>query len=189
MGDFKFRFILMDILLLIIFIGLINTIFDFSRNLYFGLNLIILLGFMFFSFIAMVAIYNDARWGFTVLFIVLGILLINMLVILYFKGRTGYFFTITLLSLLAFLISLFSIKKKEEEELKEDEPVEEEVKKEFKPGKFVASKLGKTYHTPDSDWAKKIKKSNQVWFNDEDEAKKAGYKPGSSVKEKVYKNF
>ncbi len=46
------------------------------------------------------------------------------------------------------------------------------MKKTFKPGKVIASKSGKFYHSPKCDWAKKIKKKNQVWFDDEKEAKK-----------------
>lgn len=42
-------------------------------------------------------------------------------------------------------------------------------------GKFVASKNSKYYHWPWSPWAKNIKPQNQIWFNSEEEAQKAGY--------------
>jgi hypothetical protein len=56
------------------------------------------------------------------------------------------------------------------------------VKKEFKPGKFIASKSGSVYHAPKCDWAKKIAKKNQVWFNTKDQANKKGYKQHSCLK-------
>jgi hypothetical protein len=56
-------------------------------------------------------------------------------------------------------------------------PIEEilPVKKEFSPGKYVASKSGKMYHKPRCDWAKKISRKNLVWFGSEKEAEKEGY--------------
>jgi len=42
-------------------------------------------------------------------------------------------------------------------------------------GIIVASKSGTKYHWPWCSWAKKIKPENQVWFNSEAEAQKAGY--------------
>jgi|TARA_B100002003_G_C14142631_1_gene549374 hypothetical protein len=59
--------------------------------------------------------------------------------------------------------------------------VKKTVQKEFKPGKFVASKTGSVYHAPKCDWAKKISKKNQVWFNTKDQAKKKGYKQHSCL--------
>ena len=83
---------------------------------------------------------------------------------------------------IGFVISTANIKKEEEEY---EEPIgeekEEEVYTNFEPGKYVASKTGSTYHIPKCDWAKKIKKKNQVWFDDEKEAKKS-YKAHSCVK-------
>ena len=46
----------------------------------------------------------------------------------------------------------------------------------------MASKSGTKYHAPKCDWAKKIKKSNAVWFISKEEAKKAGYKKDDCVK-------
>jgi len=56
------------------------------------------------------------------------------------------------------------------------------TKKTFKPGKYIASKTGVKYHAPKCDWAKKIKKSNAVWFDSKEAAKKAGYKKDDCVK-------
>lgn len=43
-------------------------------------------------------------------------------------------------------------------------------------GKYVASKRGKYYHEPKSEWAQKIKPENQVWFANKEAAWEAGYK-------------
>ena len=51
----------------------------------------------------------------------------------------------------------------------------------FYPGKYIASKRGAVYHAPKCDWAKKIYKSQRVWFKSDDEAKKAGYKKHSCL--------
>ena len=52
----------------------------------------------------------------------------------------------------------------------------------FYPGKYLASKNGSVYHSPKCDWAKKISKSQRVWFKSDDEAKKNGYRKHSCLK-------
>ncbi len=49
------------------------------------------------------------------------------------------------------------------------------------PGKYVASKKGKYYHEPKSEWAKKIKKENQVWFKNRQDAWEQGYRAHKDV--------
>ena len=188
MGEFKLSLFVMDIILLIVFLGLITMIFNLHRT-FFALELIFFLIIVFFAFISMIAAYNDARWGWIFLFYILGLIIVDMLFIYYIKGRPEFFFTVTIVALIGFLTSVMNIKKKEEFEVEAPEDVEAEVSKEFKPGKYVASKTGSKYHAPKCDWAKRIKKSNQVWFNTEAEAKKKGYKADSCVKGNVYKNF
>ena len=51
-----------------------------------------------------------------------------------------------------------------------------EIKKEFSPGKYIASKTGKKYHIPKCDWAKRIKESNRIWFDSKEEAEEKGLK-------------
>lgn len=187
MGDNKNAglFLVYDIILLISFIGLIMLSFNFS-----GLLLIGELGLIFFllllSFIAIVAVYAGARWGHGLLFFVFAIILIDLLFI-YFKFKTiGAIHFITLLvSVIGFIMSIASIKGEEEFDAYEPTPeINEDVKAEtdYSPGKFVASKTGANYHAPKCDWAKKIKKANQVWFDSEAEAKKDGYKAHSCLK-------
>ena len=71
-----------------------------------------------------------------------------------------------------FFVSLFNIM---------GEKKAPKIKKTFKPGKYIASKTGKTYHAPKCEWAKKIKKKNVVWYDNDKEAKKAGLKAHSCL--------
>lgn len=66
--------------------------------------------------------------------------------------------------------------------------IKEEIKKEnknveatFTPGKFVASKKANKFHSPKCDWAQRISKENQIWFNSEAEAKAKGFEPDKCV--------
>lgn len=47
-------------------------------------------------------------------------------------------------------------------------------------GKLVGSKNSDKYHLPECAGAKKIKPENQIWFQSEEEAQKAGYKPAGN---------
>lgn len=47
-------------------------------------------------------------------------------------------------------------------------------------GKYVASKLGASYHYPWCQGALKIKEENKIWFQTKEEAEKAGYKPAGN---------
>ena len=91
-----------------------------------------------------------------------------------------------LFAAIGFVVSVLNIKEEKHEkyrpvEEKKEEEKEEPVYTNFEPGKYVASKTGNSYHIPKCDWAKKIKKGNQVWFNDEKEAKKK-FKAHSCIK-------
>lgn len=69
-----------------------------------------------------------------------------------------------------------------EEEVKPEIKQPINPKKEFVPGKFVASKKGNQYHLPKCDWAKKIAKSNRVWLKSKEEAWEKGYRAHDCVK-------
>jgi len=171
--------------LLISFIGLIILAFDFGRFLLIG-ELALIFFLLLLSFIAVVAVYAGARWSHGLLFFVFAIILIDLL-FMYFKFRTiGAIHFITLLvSVIGFIMSIASIRSEEEFDDYEPTPeVTEEVEPEtsYSPGKFVASKTGANYHAPKCEWAKKIKKANQVWLDSEAEAKKDGYKAHSCLK-------
>ena len=174
MGDSKIRFFILDFVLLFMFLGLIMMIFNFRRIPFIG-ELFILIFLILFAFIALTGVYKNSNWGYSLLSMVLAATLIDLLFIFYLTRSFGAMFLgTTLLAALGFIISVSGIKRKEHY-------VEEEVTKTFEPGKYVASKTGSVYHAPNCDWAKKIKKKNLVWFDDEKDAKKK-YKAHSCLK-------
>ncbi len=178
MGDAKISYFITDLILLIVFLGLTKIIFRYS-GLGFLLELLFVALLLFISFVALIPAYSGSKGGWGVLNGVFILILLDLLFIFMKTGTTGVTFLFTLLfAALGFVLSVLNIKKEEEEkEVGKEEPVYTN----FEPGKFVASKTGTSYHAPKCDWAKKIKKANQVWFNDEAEAKK-DYKPHSCLK-------
>lgn len=169
----KFTTFVMHIVLLVVFLGLIRMIFDLHRFAFFG-NLLILLGLILIALIAAIGINSNHKWAWILLTLVFaGVFLDMVFVYVLSASKPGLFSTLLIATVAGFFISLLSI-----ENLK----TKEEVKKTFKPGKYIASKTGSKYHAPKCEWAKKVKKKNAVWFNNTAEAKKAGYKADSCVK-------
>ncbi len=69
-----------------------------------------------------------------------------------------------------------NVKKKAVKKVAKKKPAAvKEVKKVYKPGKYVASALAKVYHVPKCEWANNIKKKNRIWFNSREKAEKLGY--------------
>ncbi len=182
MGNGKFSFLVMSITLLIIFIGFIDVVFD-LRGFLFITEFLFLGILMFFTLISMVLIYNDAKFGWTLMTFILAFILIDFLFIYLFKlSQSSLLLLTAVVGLVGFIISVVNIKGPEELEEPEDvEEISSSVKKEFKPGKYIASKTGAKFHSPKCDWAKKIKKANRVWFDSKEEARKAGYKTDDCV--------
>ncbi len=184
MGDSKFNFFITDIILLIVFLGLIRIIFGFD-GFGFLLELLFVVVLLFISFIALIPAYSGSRGGWGFLSGVFFLILLDLLAIYLMANVTGKTFLITaLLSAIGFVVSIMNIKKEEEIEKAVEEPIKEEapVYTNFEPGKYIASKTGSSYHIPKCDWAKKIKRQNQVWLNSEEEAKKKGFKKHSCLK-------
>ena len=77
-------------------------------------------------------------------------------------------------------ISKEEMKQEIKEEIK-DELKEVSMKKSFFPGKYVASRKANKYHTPKCDWANRIKKGNEVWFQSKEEAEKNGFEADECV--------
>lgn len=184
MGEAKFSFFIIDVILLVVFLGLTRIIFNLSGK-GFLLELLALLILIFISFIALIPAYSGSKSGWGFLTGVFVLVLLNLLVLYIRTGMSGKLYLGTLFfAALGFVISVVNIKEDEEDEEDYEEPVPEEKPEEvytnFEPGKYVASKTGASYHIPKCDWAEKIKKKNQVWFDDEKEAKKK-YKAHSCV--------
>ena len=178
MAGSRFSFFIMNIVLLVVFLGLINAIFDLHRLLFYA-EFILLGVLMLAALIAVALIYSELRFGWTLMSFVFVIILIDLFFI-YLVGapNLNLLLQMGIVSLVGFVISLANMQAPEEAK---EETAEPNVKSEFKPGKYVASKTGAKFHAPKCDWAKKIKKKNQVWFNSAEEAKKAGYKTDDCV--------
>ena len=178
MGESKFSFFVTDIILLIVFLGLIRVIFTLG-GIGFLLELIAIVVLLFIAIIALIPAYSGSRGGWGFLSGVFFLILLDLLLIYLRINRTGKAFLLTaLFAAIGFIISVINIKK--EEEIEEPSEKEEPVYTNFEPGKYVASKTGSSYHIAKCDWAKKIKKKNQVWFDSEEEAKK-NFKPHSCL--------
>ena len=174
----KFTAFVMYIILLITFLGLINMIFNLHRFAFYA-EFLIFLGLFLAAIISAIGINNNLRWAWTLLTVFFIIVFLDMIFIYAISStEIPYFLLLLVVVVVGFSISFFNIGKPKEEVAEEEE---KKVKKTFKPGKYIASKTGAKYHAPKCDWAKKIKKSNAVWFNSKEEAKKAGYKAGSCV--------
>ena len=52
----------------------------------------------------------------------------------------------------------------------------------LRSGSIVVSKNGTKYHFPWCSGAKRIKEENKIWFNNEQEAREAGYTPAANCK-------
>ncbi len=176
MGEFKFSTLIVYIILLITFLGLINMVFNLHRFAFY-LEFLILLGLFLAAIISAVGINNNFRWAWILLALFFAFVFLNMIFINAISTvKVQFFLPLIVVAVVGFFVSIFSI------EAREEEAEEGEVKKTFKPGKYIASKTGSKFHAPKCDWAKKIKKSNTVWFESEEDAKKAGYKADSCVK-------
>jgi len=171
MGDKKLHFFIVDIILLIVFLGLIKLIFSTLRVDFIAELFLVTLAILI-SFIALLGFYNKKKWSAILLYFVFLFTTLNIL-LFYYHGKT--LLGTLLLSTLGMLIALAYIRDPEPEI--EFEPVTEE----FTPGKYIASKSGTTYHAPKCDWALKIKEANQVWLESDAEAKKKGYKKHSCL--------
>lgn len=195
-------FLVLAAILLILNIELIKTVFNFTKEIFvFELLLFLFLGLM--AIDSMREFIKNNPSCFSVLGVYFGINLINIVGLNIFSNQSLNISLIIVASL-GFIISVLKIKPrikriKEKDtgnidELKEviesgegafveegDAPVDKEqekgVVKIYYPGKFLASKTGKKYHSPKCDFAKKIPKKRYVWFNNKAQAKKKGYKP------------
>ena len=173
MGEAKLGFLFMNIVLLIVFVGFIKLIFDLHRFLFIA-EFLFLGVLMLMALVSIVSIYNNIRFGWALMALLLGLVLVNLLFIYLLKSpKSGILLPAAAVGLIGLVISLVNIKGHEEED--------SNIKREFKPGKYIASRTGSKFHSPKCDWAKKIKKANAVWFDSKEEASKAGYKADDCV--------
>ena len=167
----------------VVFIGLIEHIFTVT-GWKFYVEVIVLLGLLFFAAMSLLLVYNNINFGYILSAIISAAMLLN-LVLFYFRADMSTLLFLSIISTITlFVVSVINIgeKEKKKEEVIKKEPEKKNVLKTYTPGKVVSSKNAAYYHVPKCDWAKKIKKPNQVWHNSDEEAKKAGLKPHNCAK-------
>jgi len=178
-------FLAMVIVMFILFLSLINIVFDLTGVFFifeFLLLLILLLAGVIFT--ARI-IHNSDNWMWSGLMVFFGINLVNISCLFWINANFSDVILPLTVGAAGFVIAL--VKKgseKEQDDVTEEErpavkeaPKIEDIKVNFSPGKYVASEIGKKYHIPKCDFAKKINKNNIVWFDDKSDAKRKGYMP------------
>jgi|GEM_PF-1660764 len=189
----KGTFLIFAVLLFLLNMELIGKVFSLRQEAFtFELLLLIFLGIM--AVDSMNEFTKKNHSCFSVLAVYFGINLLNI------AGLSVFTYldidvSMMIIAGLGFIISIVNIQKKEDEEIELSKDIEkappidveeaQEVMKsgggaiitEYYPGKYLASKTGKKYHSPKCDFAKKIPKRNHVWFSDKAEARKKGYAP------------
>ena len=194
-------FFAMNFILIFVIIGFILIVFDLHRFA-FVFELMILLVFIFLLAFAMFVIYRNEKLGWTILGAALILLLLDTFFIILLAGafETAHITTIffSVIGLLVILLNLRTAKSYEsetEDERKkaknyypyidkmepQESKMESKIEKTFVPGKFVASKKANKFHIAKCDWAKRISKANQIWFNSEEEAKSQGFEADRCV--------
>ncbi|MBI4980386.1 hypothetical protein HZC30_02390 [Candidatus Woesearchaeota archaeon] len=182
------------LLLVILLFGLIRVLINAGGN-FFRLEL---LGFLVLLAMSVAGCIGYVRvWGERVLFGVFVLYLINLVLMWYVTRELSI--VLLVLGVVGFISSIpraAALPKPKAPEAGEPHSVvfdaqerkaASEAKEEpkattkFTPGKYLASKSGNVYHEPKCDWAKKIRKARQVWFNTKEEAWEKGFKAHDCV--------
>ncbi len=158
--------------------------------------------FFLLELLGLVVLLVLSLWGFrsygtskgrVLFFMVFLLYLGNLILVWYYNG--ALYLVLMLLAVLGFVLSFPGAgkihKTKPKEELHSmvfEEPKEKEESSDksapatsYSPGKYVASRSSNVYHEPKCDWAKKIQKSRQVWFEDKKEAIEKGFRKHECV--------
>ncbi len=184
-------FFAINFILLFAVISFILVVFDLHRFA-FVLELGMLLVLLFFMGFAVFAVYHNKKWGWTLAGAVLALLLLNIFFIcLLTKTFDTPYLTAALFSIAGLALVAFNLRNEKQisnvhepsakdyypyiDKMEpEEKAAEPHIEKTFTPGKFVASKKANKFHAAKCDWAKRIDKSNQVWFNSREEAEAQG---------------
>lgn len=180
MGENRSSFIITLLVMFIFFLSWISIVFSIKTTLFFKTELVLLIIFLLAAIYAMTAFLTGKnKWRFLIKFY--GASWINLLVIYFVRFGIKEVILPFVVTGIGFVVALIKLDSDDldESESELDEP--EPVKKEFKPGKYIASKTGVKYHIPKCDWAKKIKKENRVWFDSKEEAEAKGLKACNCV--------
>ena len=146
MGEQKsgISFLLYDILFLVVFIGLITTVFQFS-GLFLIAQVVLSAVFIAFSFLGLVAITNNLRWGYTILFITMALVLLDTLWLYARIGRRMdiILFLTLIVGAIGFIVALANMRKAGPEEIPAVEPVDVEKVEAPKAPLAAAKKPGR----------------------------------------------
>lgn len=183
--------ILYALVLGLLFYGLVRIL-DAGGRRFFLLELTGLLVLLLLSLWAFLS--SGTSKGRNLFFMVFLLYLGNLILIWYYSG--ALYLVLTLLAAFGFILSfpwagtakIPPSKPKEElhsmvfeEPQGKEEPVKNAPATAYSPGKYVASRSSNVYHEPKCDWAKKIQKSRQVWFEDKKEAVEKGFRKHGCV--------
>ncbi|MBI2653881.1 hypothetical protein HYX02_03655 [Candidatus Woesearchaeota archaeon] len=193
-------FFVMSFIMLFVVTSFILVVFDLHRFA-FVFELTMLLIFIFIVALGMFAVYHNKKWGWTILGLALMLVMFNTFFV-YFLARefdTAHL-TIIVFSAIGIILALFNLREtfqrsettEQYEKVKDYHPFidkmepqaaepEEHMKKTFTPGKYVASKKANKFHSPKCDWAKRIGKENQLWFDSREEAEAQGLEADACV--------
>lgn len=109
------KFIALLIILLIDFLGLIFLTFE-THGLLFRLEILLLLIFLFVSFIIMLGLFVEESWAWALAFIFFAVYLFNLIFLKYFiPGHNILFGGSFVVGIIGFLMSIANLGKKEEE--------------------------------------------------------------------------
>lgn len=190
-------FFAINFILLFAVISFILVVFDLHRFA-FVLELGMLLVLLFFMGFAVFAVYHNKKWGWTLAGAVLMLLLLNIFFVYLLTKTFGTaHLTATLFSIAGLALCVFTLRgsgvvaartesKKEDyypyiDKMEPELAKEPSIEKTFTPGKFVASKKANKFHAAKCDWAKRIGKSNQIWFNSREEAESKGFEADTCI--------
>lgn len=195
-------FFVMNLILLFVITGFILIVFDLQRFA-FVIELTALLVFIFLLAFGMFVVYNNKKWGWTILGAALILLLVNTFFIFLLTRtfETAHMTTI-FFSVVGLVVTFLNLRPVQEElesqtegdekskeyypyidkiEPEETSTIEANVEKTFTPGKFIASSKANKFHSPKCDWAKRISKENHLWFNSKEEAEARGFEADKCV--------
>ncbi len=185
--------IMYALILGLLFYGLVRIL-DAGGKKFFLLEFMGLLVLLLLSLAAFMS-YGSYR-GRVLFFVVFLLYLGNLVLIWYFKDKL--YLVLLLLAVLGFILS-FPVRRKKAvaasktpkkaeelhnmvfEESKEENSVKSKSTTAYSPGKYVASKSSNVYHEPKCEWARKIEKSRQLWFEDKKEAIEKGFRKHECV--------
>jgi hypothetical protein len=179
----KIKLLIYSVIFAFLYLSLVQIFIDsLGASFYLELlGLFFLMGLTFIGYIGYTESWGEKFFFFTFLFY------IGNLAVLWYTASSLYI-SLLFVALLGFVISIPHNSKNSVRKETTIETYPEPYSEVFdvpevthSPGKYVASKKGKYYHEPKSEWAKKIKENNQVWFQTKEDAWEKGYKAHSDV--------